>query len=164
MAKRQLNVWIDEELKNYIAERAKEEDRGMNDVIADLIRADIARRKGEFLQNNTLAVIQQMLATEIHRTHAQLRQDLREDREEETASLLEYLKKQFNRVAGLTIFATRNAGIARRLAYTSLSKQYGPQFAKEAYQHAKEKAQEELLPKKSPGREHMLPEEESEAL
>ena len=164
MAKKQLNVWIDEELKDYIAERAKEEDQGMNDVIADLIRADIARRKGEFLQNNTLAVIQQMLAAEIHRTHAQLRQDLREDREEETASLLEYLKKQFNRVAGLTIFATRNAGIARRLTYTSLSKEYGPQFAKQAYEHAKEKAQEELLPKRAPGKEHMQPEEESEAV
>jgi hypothetical protein len=148
MGTKQLNVWIPEEYRNWVAERAEAENCGMNKIIADLIREDIARRKGEFTQQAALAVLQEMLVKELRQAHVQLRQQLREDRAEEREDERGYLKKQFDRLAGLTVFAIKNGGIARRLIYTVLAKAHGGPFAKEAYQHAEEKTNEELAPRK----------------
>lgn len=148
METKQLNVWVPEEYRNHVATRAEEEQCGMNKIIADLIRDDIARRNGEFTQQTSLVVLQEMISTEFYKAHAQLRQNLRADREEERESWLEYLKKQFDRIAGLAVFSTRNGGISRRLLYTLIAKAHGGQFAKEAYDHAAAKTQEELSPKK----------------
>jgi uncharacterized protein YqeY len=160
MENKQLNIWIQEDYKDYIASRAEEEKCGMNKIVSDLIRDDIARRKGEFTQNAALAVLQEMLVKELHQTHAQLRQQLREDRAGEREDLQAYLKKQFDRLAGLTVNAIRNGGVARRLIYTVLAKAHGSPFAKEAYQHAEEKTNEELAPKrKTPLDQYVLTDE-----
>lgn len=159
MAK-QLNVWVQDEYRDYIAERAEQENCGMNKIIADLIREDMARRQGAFTQAATLEVWQEMLIKELHQTHAQLRQQLREDRAEEREDVQGYLKKQFDRLAGLTISAIRNGGIARRLVFTTLAKAHGGQFAREAYDHAEKKANEELSPKKkTPSNQYVLTDE-----
>ncbi len=148
METKQLNVWIPEEYRDWVAARAEEEQCGMNKIIAELIRDDIARQKGAFTQNASLSVFQDMLTRELHQTHAQLRRQLREDREEEKGEVRDYLKKQFDRLAGLTVLANRSGGIARRLLYTLLAKAHGAQFAKEVYEHAEAKTNEELTPKK----------------
>lgn len=145
---KQLNVWLPEEYRDYIAGRAEEERCGMNKIISDLIRDDIVRRKGEFTQNASLLVLQEMIAKELHHTHAQLRQQLREDRAEEREDLQCYLKKQFDRLAGLVVNAIRNGGVARRLVYTVLAKAHGGPFAKEAYEYAEKRTNEDLAPKK----------------
>lgn len=146
----QLNVWIPQDLRNYIAHRAKEEKRGMNAVVADLIREDIARRDGNLVERHSLIAIQEIVAAEIRQANAQLRRDLREDRTHETESFFEHLKKQFDRIAGLTVMSVRNGGIARRMIYSAISKAFDPPFAKAVYDHARQKAQEELLPKRVP--------------
>jgi hypothetical protein len=157
---KQLNVWIPEEYRDYIAERAEEERCGMNKIVADLIRDDIARRKGEFTQNASLIILQEMLARELHQSQAQLRQQLREDREEEAQGAREYLKKQFDRLAGLAVSSIKNGGIARRLVFTVLAKAHGGSFAKEAYEYAEKRTNEELTPKKkSPIEQYSLIEE-----
>lgn len=146
----QLNVWIPEDLRNHVTQRAKDEKRGQNAIIADLIREDIARRSGEFVTQNALIVVQEIVAAEIRQAHAQLRRDLREDREQEAENFFERLKKQFDRLAGLTVMSVRNGGIARRMMYSAISKAFDPPFAKAVYDRAREKAQEELLPRKTP--------------
>lgn len=157
---KQLNVWIPEEYRNWIAERAEQENCGMNKIIADLIRDDIARHKEEFTQNASLLVLQEMLAREIHQTHTQLRQHLRADRAEEREDSWELFKKQFDRLAGLVVNATRNGGIARRMLYILLSKTHGSNFAKEAHVYAEKKTSEDLTPKrKSPIERYALIEE-----
>lgn len=150
MTDKQLNVWIPEELRNHIERRAKEEKRGMNTIIADLIRNDIARSNKDFVERNSLAAIREIVTAEICQAHAQLRRDLRDDREHEIESFFERLKKQFDRLAGLTVMSVRNGGIARRMIYSAISKAFDPPFAKAVYDHARQKAQEELLPKKVP--------------
>lgn len=150
MEEKQLNVWIPEDLRNHVARRAEEEKRSMTAIVADLIREDIARHNGELMQHNSLLVIQEMVAAEIRQAHAQLRRDLREDREAEAESFFERLKKQFDRLAGLTVMSVRNGGIARRMIYSAISKAFDPPFAKAVYDNARQKAQEELLPKKAP--------------
>ena len=92
METKQLNVWIPEEYRNWVAERAEKENCGMNKIIADLIRDDIARHKEEFIQQASLVVLQEIIAREIHQTHAQLRQHLRADRAEEREDMWEILK------------------------------------------------------------------------
>lgn len=150
MADKQLNVWIAEELKSYVSQRAEQEKRGMNTIIAELIQKDMVQRHGELVTKNSLAVLQEIVSAEVRQAHAQLRRDLREDYELAQVFQTEWLKKQFDRLARLMVMAIRNGGIARRLAYVLLSKAYGSSFAKSAYDHAKEKVHEELLPKKAP--------------
>jgi len=148
MALTQLNVWIPEELKNYIAQRAQAENRGMNAIISELIQQDIARRDNQFVESNNLTVLREALSAEIRQAHAQLRRDLREDREHETERLQVQFRKQIDRLAGLTVNAIRNGSITRRLTYVILSKAYGTSFATRAYEDAREKAHQELLPKR----------------
>lgn len=145
---RQVNFWIPEALRNHLARRAADEKRTMTDIVIDLIREDIVRRNGELMQNQTLVILQEMVAAELRQANAQLRRDLREDREHEAESFFERLKKQFDRLAGLTVMSVRNGGIARRMIYSAISKAFDPPFAKAVYDHARQKAQEELLPKK----------------
>src|SRR6266516_2023802 len=149
MPDKQLNVWIPEELRNYVAQRAEQERHGMNTVIADLIREDMARRNGQLAEQSSLVVFREIVASELQKSSAQLRRDLREDREYEAESQFEWFKKQFDRLAGLMVMAVRNGGIARRLTYSMLSKTHGANFAKAAYEDAREKARQELLPKKA---------------
>ncbi len=73
-------------LRAYIAQRAKQEKRGRNQIIADLIRQDMAQRSGQFVEHNSLMVMREMVAAELRQAHAQLRYDLREDREHEEES------------------------------------------------------------------------------
>ncbi len=147
---KQVNFWIPEALRNHLARRAEEEKRTMTDIVIDLIREDIARQNGELTQNQTLTVLQEMMAAELRQANAQLRRDLREDHEYEIESLFERIKKQFDRVAGLTVMSVRNGSIARRMIYSAISKAFDSSFAKVVYDHAKQKAQEELLPRKAP--------------
>src|SRR4029077_15731502 len=102
---KQLNVWIAEEYRNWVADRAENEQCGMNKIISELIRDDIARKKGAFTQDATVAMLQEMLVKELHLAHAQLRQQLREDRAEESENRQAFLKKQVDRLAGLTVHA-----------------------------------------------------------
>lgn len=146
----QLNVWIPKDLRAYVAQRAEDEHCGMNTIVATLIREDIARRHGEFVERHSLLAIQEIVAAELRQVTAQLRRDLREDREYEADSFFERLKKQFDRLAGLSVISVRNGGIARRMIYSAISKAFDPPFAKAVYDRAREKAQEELLPKKTP--------------
>ncbi len=149
MPDKQLNVWLPEELRNHVAKRAEQEKRGMNAIIAELIQHDIAQRHSEMVESNSLAVVREMMAEEIRQAHAQLRRSLRDDREAEAELHHEWVQKQIDRLAGLSVMAIRNAGIARRLVYTVLSKSYGPGLAKVAHDDAREKVQLELLPKKT---------------
>ncbi len=109
----------------------------------------MARRNGQLAEQSSLVVFREIIASELQKSSAQLRRDLREDREYEAESQFEWFKKQFDRLAGLTVMAVRNGGIARRLTYSMLSKTHGANFAKAAYEDAREKARQELLPRKA---------------
>jgi hypothetical protein len=52
-----------------------------------------------------------------------------------------------DRIAKLVVRAVRDAGISRRLIIAHLSKAYGPDFARSAYESAKEDAGKELASK-----------------
>jgi malate synthase len=149
MPEKQLNIWIPEDVKNYLSQRADEEKRGMNMIVTDLLRQEIARKSGEVVETQALPVIREIVAAEVRQATAQLRRDLREDRQQEEEDRRDFLRKQIDRIAALTVQAVRNASITRRLVYTVLAKSFGATYASKTYDDAKEKAYQELLPKKA---------------
>jgi hypothetical protein len=153
MRTKQLNVWIPEDLRDYIARRADDEKHPMNAIIADLIRDDIVKRNEQLAEQTTLIMFQEMVVavvrTEIRKAHAQLRQELQQSRQREAESFFERLRSYLDRIVSLQVAAARSSGIVRRLAYTALSKDHGAQFAKAVYDDAREKVSQELLLKQS---------------
>lgn len=156
---KQMDVWIPVELHGYVAQRAKQEHRGMNQVIADLIRQEMAREHEAVFERQTMGVLQELVVAELRQANAQLRRDLRSDREQEAEAQRDWIHRQVDRLAGLMVMAVRSSSIARRLTYVLISKAYGPPFAKLSYDNAKEKAHQELLPKKAP-HDHVLIEDD----
>ncbi len=145
----QLNVWIPKELRDYVEDRKKRDNKpGMNIVIADLLRQERAREQGEVVEQQSLPILQEIIRKEVRQALAEHRRNVRDDREQEMEGQNTYLRKGFDRIAALTVNAIRNAGIGRRLSYSLLAKAYGSTFALSAYEDAKEKAQQELLPRK----------------
>jgi hypothetical protein len=64
----QLNVWIPKDLKDYLADRAKRDNKqGMNVVVADLIRQERAREQGEIVEQHSLPVSQKSQFTLLRR-------------------------------------------------------------------------------------------------
>jgi hypothetical protein len=136
-----LDAWISEELNAYLADRAKRENRGIDQVLADLVRQEQAKEQGALIEQQSLPVLREMVQTELRKTVAQLRRDLRDDLVLDMKALH---SKSDNRLAALIIRATRDAAIARRLIYTILAKAHGPEFAQRAYETATERVGKEL--------------------
>ncbi|GCE19547.1 hypothetical protein [Dictyobacter kobayashii] len=144
----QLNVWIPKDLKEYLAEKAKQNNKsGMNSVVAELIRQERAREQGEIIEQQSLPVLQEIVRKEVRQALAEQRKDLRDDREEAMEALRKHLNKGFNRIAALSVHIIRNAGIGRRLTYTLLAKAYDAEFATSAFEDAKAKVHRELMSK-----------------
>ena len=144
----QLNIWIPKDLKDYLSERSKRDNKpGMNVLVAELIRQERAREQGKALEQQSLPIIQEIMRHEVRQALAEHRRDLRSDRVLALDEQRDYFRTSFDRLAGLAVHAIRNAGIGRRLTYTLLAKTYTPAFAQAVFDDAKEKIQCELLPK-----------------
>jgi|SRR6266699_4127068 len=145
MADQRLNMWIPEELKVYLAERAKNEERGMNQIVVDLIRQEMARQQGAVVEQQSLPVIREIVQTELRKALAQQRSDLREDMNLEFTNELKALTRASdNRLAALMVRGLRDSNVARRLTYAMLARTHGPDFANRAYEDAREKAGRDL--------------------
>jgi len=158
MADVRLNVWISEEAKDYLEQRKDHEKKpGMNIIVEELIRADMALRQGTKIEQQSLPAITETVRAEVRQATADLRRELRQDRELEHLAERDFLRKHVDRLAGLLVHAIRNSGIGRRLIYAMLAKAYGVPFALQAFEDAKEKVKTELLPrKKDPQQEQEL--------
>jgi len=144
----QLNVWIPKDLKDYLAERARRDNKqGMNVIVAEFVRQERAREQGEIVEQQSLPALQEMMKREIRQALVEHRREVREDRVLEIDELQDYLRRGFDRMAALIIHAIRNAGIGRRLSYAMLAKNHGPAFAKAAFDDARDKVLRELSPK-----------------
>jgi hypothetical protein len=148
MGIKQLNVWIPEDLREYVARRSEDEKQPMNAIIADLIRDDIVKRNEDLIEQNTLIMLQEMIAatvrTEVRKAHVQLRHELREDHHSEAEAFFVRFQNALDRLVSLLVLAIRSSGIARRLIYAFLSKNHGASFAKAVYDDAREKVAQEL--------------------
>ncbi len=145
MAEKQLNVWISEELKNALAQRAEQENRSVKALVEELIQQDYARRQGELVEQQSLPVIREVIATEVRKAMAQLRNDLREDMELEILDAMKEFSRHNNtRLSKLITRTVRDSGINRRLVYAHLAKAFTKEFAAKAYKDAMENTVQEL--------------------
>jgi hypothetical protein len=148
MRDKQLNVWIDSHLKDALAERAKREKRSVTDLTEAILHQDMARSSGEIVEQQALPIIREIVTTEVRKGIAQLLNDLRDELH---LDLMEEIKTvarhSDDRLAKLVARAIRDAGIGRRLVMAHLSKAYGPDFARSAYESAKEDVGKELASK-----------------
>jgi hypothetical protein len=145
MGEKQLNVWIDSDLKNALAERAKREKTSVTDLTEDILRQDMARQNGEVIEQQSLPIIREIVAMEVRKGLAQLLSDLHDEMH---GALMAEIKTASDhsddRLTKLIVRAVRDAGICRRLVIAHLSKAYGPDFARSAYGSAQEDAGKEL--------------------
>jgi hypothetical protein len=145
MTDKRLDAWIPEELKLYLAERAERENRGMNLVLADLIREEQAREQGAIIEEQSLPIIRDIVRSELRVQLADLRRHLQDDMAYEvTTRLKEVLLKHTNRLAGLIMRPTRDSAVTRRMVFTVLAKAYGRDFAQGIFNDAREKVGQEL--------------------
>src|SRR6266700_795671 len=90
----QLNVWIPKDLKEYLADRAKRgNSKGMNVVVAELIRQERAREQGEIVEQQSLPALQEMMKREIRQALVEHRREVREDRALEQDEQRDYLRR-----------------------------------------------------------------------
>src|SRR5690348_5847173 len=118
MADKRLDAWIPEELKNYLYERAERENKGMNVIIADLIRQEQAREQGAIIEQQSLPIIQEIVRSELRLQLAELRRHLQDDMAfEVTTRLKEVLLKNTNRLAALIMRPARDSAVVRRMVF-----------------------------------------------
>lgn len=142
---KQLNVWIDGDLKDALTERAEREGKKLKELVEHILRQDIARERGEIIEQQSLPVISEILESKLRKATAQLRNDLREDMQFEMIEQIKTITRNSdNRLAGLIVRTVRDAGIIRRMLYALVAKTHGTDFASEAYESAREKAGQEL--------------------
>ena len=148
MGEKQLNVWIDSDLKVALAERAKREKKSVTDLTEEILRQDMARQNGEIIEQQALPIIRDIVTTEVRKGMAQLLGDLRDELHQDLLEEIKTVSRHSDdRLAKLVVRAIRDAGISRRLVVAHLSKAYGPDFARSAYESAKEDAGKELASK-----------------
>ena len=143
--KKQLNVWISVEAKQYLDECFEREGRHLHEQIEDYIRKDMAAHRGEIMQQQSLPVISEIVDTTLRKYTAQLRADLRDDLRLDILEPMKTVSRNSDdRLASLIVRVVRDAGIIRRLLYALLAKTFGAEFASEAYENAKARSGQEL--------------------
>jgi hypothetical protein len=158
MPNAQLNVWIDQQYKDQLEHWKREDNKpGMNVIVEELIEAEIARRSGKIVEQQSLPVIREIVRSEVREATAQLRREVRLDRELEQTELRDYLRKSFDRLAGLSVQAIRHSGVSFRLAYSALAKLSSVDSARSVYKDAKEAVERQLFP---PRKAQQPPEEQ----
>ena len=144
--KEQLNVWITKEAKQYLDERYEQEGWYLNEQIEEFIRKDMAVRRGEVVEQQSLPLINELIETKLRKHLAQFRTDLQDDLYRDiVAEITDKIERSTIKIGKITTRAARDGGINRHMHYTSLSKAYGPEFAEKVYQDAKEQTNEELM-------------------
>jgi uncharacterized protein YprB with RNaseH-like and TPR domain len=131
---KQLNVWIDGDIKDALANRAQREGKSLKELIEGILRQDVVRQNGERIE---LPLIREMIAAEVEKAAMELHSELLKE-----IDIL--LRRHIDRLAKHVVRIAHDIGISRQLQTAHLSKAYGLAFAKEAYEHAEAGVRKEL--------------------
>jgi hypothetical protein len=142
--RKRLDMTIRADLRDFVEEESQRTGRQMNFVVDELLEMAIAQRRGEVIEQQSLPVIRAIVDSALWRTKEELRAEIREDMH---LKIVDALRKATDRVVALVIRTVRDTATIRRLLYTFISKSHSPDFAKRAYDDAREKAGQELAPR-----------------
>lgn len=145
MSKQQLNVSIDERLKQAMDQKAKREGRTITAIVEEWIKQDTAREQGETVERQSLPLIREVVREEIRRSNAELYMKLHDALLLDIRDALkDQMERNHSRLAKLVTRTVRDSGIIRRLVYAFLSKSHGKEFVIKAYDHAEQQTMKEL--------------------
>lgn len=130
--KKRLQAWIPSDLYETIV---REGQGRTSDYVEELLRAGRALKQGEIVEAESLPVIRELVQTELRKTEARLRTDIRADVEQVTK---ESSQRQANRLAALSVQAVREAGLARRMLFAFIVRAVGEDFARAVLAGARE--------------------------
>jgi len=134
--RKRLDIRIAAELRDALDRQADESGQMLTAIVERYIVDGMARDQGQLVESSTLPAIRAAVREEVARQMSELYQQLADD-------LAARMKRADNRLAAISAKGARSAGIAWRLVYALLHKQW-PQFARDAFEDAKKKAGEEL--------------------
>jgi|SRR5579859_1509593 len=150
---KQLNVWIDEQMKEALTRRAQQKALSVKQLIQYMISQEVAEYQAEIMEKQALPMIRDLVQSELRKALDQHLGKLQEDFHTEIVLPMKKTIRQSNertskhiseRIAALSVRTVRDGSINRHLIYAHLAKSHGSVFAREAYEHAKEKAIREL--------------------
>ena len=145
MAKQQLNVSIDEDLKHALDKKSKREGRTITAIVEEWIQQDTAREQGKLLERQSLPLVRETIREEVRKSNAELYTRLHDAMILEIRDTLkENIAQSTTRLARLITRTVRDSGIIRRLVYTFLSKTHGKVFAAKGYERAEQQTMQEL--------------------
>lgn len=146
--RKRLDMTIRADLRDFVEKESQQTGKPMNIIVDELLEIAVAYKRGEIIEQQSLPVISEIVYTALRKHRAELRAELREDLQAEVVDVLrEVIRKSTDRVIALVIRTVRDAATIRRLVYTLIAKAYTPEFAKKAYEDAREKAGQELSPR-----------------
>src|SRR5258708_36867120 len=110
MQKDRLNIYVNPTLSATIRELAGHEEQKISKLAEELLELGLSLKRGEIIEQQSLPVIRDIVQTELRKTAAQLRSDLREDMALEfTNEFKAVIRKSDNRLAALIVRAVRDA-------------------------------------------------------
>jgi hypothetical protein len=151
--RKRLDMTIRADLRDFVEGEATRTGQPIDYVVDELLEFAITHRRSELIEQQSLPVIRDIVESALRRTKAELRAELREDMRLEILEALKVaIRKSTDGVIALVLRAMRDAAIIRRLVYTIIAKAYTPDFARQIYEDAREKASKELYPKPENGK------------
>ena len=119
---KQLNVWIDGDLKDALSERAHNEKTSIKAITEGILRQEIALRNGERIEQRALPIVREIVATEVQKAVTELLYEMRQELHSEQLKEIDgHLRRRINHIAKLAMCAAREASMSRRLQHAHLS-------------------------------------------
>jgi hypothetical protein len=143
--RKKLDVFISEDIREYISETAHKEGKYLYNVTEDFLRETIARRQGTVMEQQSLPVIREIVQQELLQAMTQQRLAWKEDMQH---LIVEQVKttarKGDDRIVSFLVRLLRDSGIIRRLVYALLLHFIGEKNALDVYHTAQERAGRDL--------------------
>src|SRR6476646_7515086 len=102
---KQLNVWIDENLKEALSERAQHEKKTLKELIEDILRQETARYNGEQIEQQALPllrdIMQHIIHYEMYKGMAHLEAEIHDYLDAEFSSQKATIQRSNNKIASL---------------------------------------------------------------
>ncbi|GER88898.1 hypothetical protein KDW_30600 [Dictyobacter vulcani] len=152
---KQLNVWIDENIKEALADQAQREKKTLKELIEETLRQETMRYNGQLIEQQALPLINDTIQNAVHSEMYRFVTHLEAEFHEHLAAALnrqhEYIQRNHKSITSLLM---RYGEINRCLLYSQLYKAYGSTYAQEAHEKAIQKANREFPARKQPKAEN----------
>ncbi|GCE32206.1 hypothetical protein KDA_76900 [Dictyobacter alpinus] len=151
--RKRLQIWLPEDFYDAIIKECGEH-QSASVLGEELLRLGFAQRRGETLQTESLPVIREVFQSELKKTVAQIRLEIREDLQSDVVQpIKDQTRRSDDRLAGLIVRTIRSSGIAQRMLYSVAAKLFNSDLALKMYESAREQVGKELAKRSGPGAE-----------